>query len=82
MRPSCVLVLAVPLALGACGVPDLVAHGVKAYERNRDGTTQAQAEPQQPPPPPATVSEPPAAAPVSVPPRESVTVEPLTPAAP
>jgi len=85
MRLTLLAVLALPVALAACSLPDLVAHGVKSYE-NRDS---------QPPPqtggaPAAAPStarnqpavEPPAPLPASgttggVPPRESVSVEPL-----
>ena len=38
------------LSLAACGVPDLVAHGVKSYERTQDANKAAA---QQPPPSPS-----------------------------
>lgn len=78
-----VFAAALPLALAACGVPDLVAHGVKSYERTQDANrTAANA------PPPAAQQPAPAAyqrapepepeyVPAAAPRRESVTAEPL-----
>ena len=80
-----VLAAALLLALSACGVPDLVAHGVKSYERSQDANRQASAENQPPAayqPAPVAAQQPapapvadfvPAAAPV----RETITAEPL-----
>lgn len=78
-----VLVAALPLALAACGVPDLVAHGVKSYERTQDANRAAANSP-----PPAAAQPAPAAyqraaepepefVPAAAPRRESVTAEPL-----
>lgn len=70
-----------PLAVAGCGVPDIVAHGVKAYERSQEPrqaqTTQPPAAYQ--PPPAATVParDPDPIVPAAVPPRETVTSEPL-----
>jgi len=88
MRLSRLAVVLLPLALAGCGIPDLVATGVKGYE-NRPGatpdqagaTTQPAAATAQPvaAPPVATKVEPiPAPAPIGGMPRpEPVTVEPL-----
>lgn len=43
-RPSLALALAVPLLLGACSVPDIVAHGIKQYEKRSDQAEPAKAE--------------------------------------
>lgn len=77
-----VLAAALPLALSACGVPDLVAHGVKSYERTQDANRTAANNP-----PPAAQQPAPAAqpapraeadfVPAPAPQRESVTAEPL-----
>ncbi|MGE5505336.1 MAG: hypothetical protein ACM31L_13000 [Actinomycetota bacterium] len=77
-------VLLLPLALSACGVPDLVAYTVKEVEKSREqGRTMAQQpapaaqpvfvarQPAEEPPPPVAASG------GVVPPRESVTVETL-----
>ena len=79
------LVVMMPLALGACGIPDLVAHGVKTFEKSQeqpDDKTKVKAWPDQPqqtqsvaPTPPVSRDEPPVSLPG--PNRESVTVEPL-----
>ncbi len=72
--------IALPLALAGCGVPDLVAHGVKSYENSGQPAPAqpvATAQPQAPakpadkpqPPPPAEVGP--------MPERTPVTVEPL-----
>ncbi len=48
MKTYAYIALIVPLALSACGVPDLVAHGVKAYEKSqdqKDAASQAQSQP-------------------------------------
>lgn len=80
--PRLLLACCLPLALTACGVPDLIAHGIKEYEKTRAPTVQpavAPAEPAQPqpavvreePPPPVyTGATSPAA-------RESIMVENL-----
>lgn len=75
-----------PLSLAACGVPDLVAHGVKSYERTQDANKSAAGQ-QQPaayqPAPPAQQPAPAAGqmeadfVPTPMPQRESVTAEPL-----
>lgn len=79
-----VLAAALPLALTACGVPDLVAHGVKSYERTQDANRAA--ENNQPPaayqPAPAPAAYQPAPkesdfVPAPAPQRESITAEPL-----
>lgn len=75
------VVVLMPLALAACGVPDLVAHGVKSYERSQDSNRTAEATPppaQQPAPAykPAPPPEP-EFVPASAPERERVTAEPL-----
>ena len=83
MKIKIALIALMPLALSACGIPDIVAHGVKSYEKSQDAkdaqTQPATAQTQQPqtqqPPPPASYAPPPVAAPA--PPRESVTVEKL-----
>lgn len=88
-----VFVAVLPLAVAACGVPDLVAHGVKSYERSQDanGTAanassanQAPAS-QAPAAQSSTVRRPPSSTPSSdndfvpapAPQRESITAEPL-----
>lgn len=73
-----------PLSLAACGVPDLVAHGVKSYERTQDANKTAA---NQPPaayqPAPAAQQPAPAAkaepdfVPTPAPQRESISSEPL-----
>ena len=75
---SCILML----ALSACGVPDLVATGVKAYEKDQDQKNakaqaqQSQAQPQYKTPSASSTDDPPP--PVSPPPsRDSITVEKL-----
>ena len=81
--PRLVLAMALPLALAACGVPDLVAHGVKSYERTQDANRTAAntPSPAQPPVTPAAYQPAPAAeaefTPAPAPQRESVTAEPL-----
>jgi hypothetical protein len=77
----------VTLALAGCGVPDLVAHGVKAYERSQDSANQpaaAQAAPapayQSAPayqPAPAYRQPEPEMQPAAMPARERITAEPL-----
>ena len=70
-------ILLLPLALGGCGIPDIVAHSVKSYENNRDADKNggsvpvvAQPPPEAAPPPPSPLESPPL-------PRDSVTVSPL-----
>lgn len=81
--PRFVLAVALPLALAACGVPDLVAHGVKSYERTQDANRTAANNPppaQQPVTPAAYQPARPAESdftPTPAPQRESVTAEPL-----
>ena len=85
MRLSLFVVALLPLALAGCGIPDLVASGVKTYENQ----PAAKADQGQTAAPPAT-ARPMAPAPAStpapvpapsygggVPPREPVVVEPL-----
>ena len=74
---ACVL----PVALSACGVPDIIAHGGKEIDR---GNQPQQVAPASAPagqhrPAPAVMREepPPVAAPSPVAPRESITVETL-----
>lgn len=79
------VVAVAPMALSACGVPDIVAHGVKAYERSQERPAQTDvAQPAQPVPayqpayqPANAEPEPPQAVPAAVPAREAVGVEPL-----
>jgi hypothetical protein len=84
MKPShLAFAVLVPLALAACGVPDLVAHGVKTYEKSQQPRSQAEpavAQPVQPQPmaQPARYEAEAQNDPVqAVPQRESVTTEPL-----
>lgn len=76
-----VLAAALPLALSACGLPDLVAHGVKSYERSQDANrTAANTPPPAVQPAPAAYQrapEPEPFVPAPAPQRESVTAEPL-----
>lgn len=76
-----VLVAVAPLVLAACGVPDLVAHGVKSYERTQDANNRGAVPSQQPAayqPAPAAQPAPEAEyVPAAAPARESVTAEPL-----
>lgn len=86
MKPSRLAVaLLLPLSVAACGVPDIIAHGVKSYERSQDASAQ---QPQQPAPQPAYTAAQPAPQPVrtgaepdfvpaAAPPRERITAEPL-----
>lgn len=88
MKPAgLAFALAVPLLVAGCGVPDIIAHGVKSYEHsqkpNNSQAVTAQPEARQSTQPSAapvasgtTANEP---EPVSgpVPPREQVTAEPL-----
>ena len=79
------LIVMMPLALGACGIPDLVAHGVKTFEKSQeqpDDKTKVKAWPDQPvqnqtvpQTQPVQRDEPPVSLPG--PSRDSVTVEPL-----
>lgn len=78
------LVVTLPLVVAACGVPDLVAHGVKSYERTQDANRSAANNPppaQQQPTPAAYQPAPPAAesdyVPAPAPQREAITSEPL-----
>ncbi|MGE5478513.1 MAG: hypothetical protein ACM3Q1_17820 [Bacteroidales bacterium] len=79
-----VVVAALPLALSACGVPDLVAHGVKSYERSQENNrgTAANNPPPAQQPAPAAYQPAPAKAeaeyvPAPAPARETITSEPL-----
>lgn len=69
-----------PLAVGACGVPDIIAHGVKEYDRSQQAKPVA-APAHRAAPAPAVMHQepPPAVAPSPVLPRDSVTVETLPP---
>lgn len=86
MKPA-ILAFAVvmPSLLSACGIPDLIAHGVKSYEHGQSspdyGMTRQPAPVAQPQPASYTparqpTSEPPVSV-EAVPPRESVVAEPL-----
>jgi hypothetical protein len=85
IRPSTVrlLVVALPLALAGCGLPDLVAHTVKSVEHSREGRTEAANQPaQQPSAQPAVARQAPAEEPpppmaTAVPRRSTITVEAL-----
>ncbi|MBC7905415.1 MAG: hypothetical protein H7Y60_01545 [Rhodospirillaceae bacterium] len=83
MKPTrLALVVLVPLALAGCGVPDLVAHGVKSYEKSQERGSQqpAIAQPVQPAPTyqPTRYEPEPQSEPVtSVPSREPMMAEPL-----
>lgn len=70
-----------PLAVAACGVPDIVAHGVKEFDRGQTQAKPASAPAERNAPAPAVMREepPPAMAPSPVVPRDSVTVETLPP---
>ena len=81
MKLSACFIVIAPLLVSACGVPDIIAHGVKAYEKAQDEQDKAdQAQPapaaaqSQTPPDLQTDAPPP---PVIVPRRDSVTKEPL-----
>ena len=88
MRLSRLAIVLLPLALAGCGIPDLVATGVKSYE-NRPGATPDQAgataqpaaatvQPVAAPPAAPKVEPIPASAPIGgMAPPEPVTVEPL-----
>ncbi|MDA8232221.1 MAG: hypothetical protein M0006_12860 [Magnetospirillum sp.] len=84
MRHFRLVLFALPLALSACGIPDLVAHGVKSYE-NRDNAPAAQpaADQSVQPPPASGQVEPPAPAEPDETPaaggyrREEVTPDPV-----
>lgn len=83
MKPAILVFAAVTsLLLSACGVPDLIAHGVKSYEGTQDKARQYDAAgpaPQSQPVtynPPARAAEP-AAAVEAAPPRETIVAEPL-----
>lgn len=77
------LVAVLPMVVAACGVPDLVAHGVKSYERTQDANRSAAntPPPAQQQPMPAAYQPPPAAesdyVPAPAPQREAITSEPL-----
>lgn len=73
-----VLVAAVvPLVLSGCGIPDLVAHTVKHVEKSREARQAQPARAEVLPQPQARpVEEPPPVA-VTVPVRESISVESL-----
>ncbi|MGE5545362.1 MAG: hypothetical protein ACM33T_00575 [Solirubrobacterales bacterium] len=84
--PAFLLACLLPLAVTACGVPDLVAHGIKEVEKSRDRARQddiqpVATQPREVEPRPAVVrEEPPPADTIpagTVPRREAVTVEPL-----
>jgi hypothetical protein len=82
--PRLILACCLPLALTACGVPDLIAHGIKEYEKTRAPAVQPAAAPAEPAQAqPAVVREEPpspvytgATSPVS---REAIQVESLPP---
>lgn len=76
----------VPLALTACGVPDIIAHGVKSIERNQDANrTAANTAPAAVQPAPKPVQAAPQRAtgaeadyvPAAAPQREQIMSEPL-----
>lgn len=76
------MVLGAPAVLGGCAVVDLAAHGIKEYEKSKDGARTAQsAREEQPQAQPAAARrdepEPPPPMASGVPQRESVTVETL-----
>lgn len=83
---AAVVALLAPVALAACGVPDLVAHTVKQVEKSREqGRAMSQPaaaqqpdirSPQPAPSRQAQAEEPPPIA-VTMPRRESITVEAL-----
>jgi hemolysin activation/secretion protein len=87
MKPSLYLAVLLPLALGACGIPDIIAYGVKSAEKAHDeqekqkaAQQQQQVQPAQPvvvnaPQTPAPEPPPPAA--TAAPVRESVSTEKL-----
>lgn len=82
MKTLTILSLIMVSGLSACGVPDLVAHGVKAYEKSQDELDKnAQSIPDSPPP--AQVQTQPAPDPLPpdafVPPpsHDAITKEPL-----
>ena len=79
MKALTYLAVLAPLALSACGIPDIIAHGVKAYEKSqdqKDQSTEAQTVPSAPiQVQPQVQPEPPPVAPP--PPRQSVIKEKL-----
>ena len=83
MKTLTYLIVIVPLVLSGCGIPDLVATGVKAVEKSQDERDAKRAQQQQYTPPPAysqqgpagNADQPPPMAPA--PARDSVTVEHL-----
>ncbi|CAA7626314.1 hypothetical protein [Magnetospirillum sp. SS-4] len=79
MYRSFLLALIVAPLLGGCGIPDLVAHTVKAVEKSRrDGSGQAEAQPSAAQSQPAAAAEePPQPVAAPLPPRSSVTAEEL-----
>lgn len=86
MKTSLVLAVLLPLALGACGIPDMVAYGVKSAEKAHDekmakeqGQTQSTATPAAVRPTTAPAPEPPPPTPAvqAAPIREPVSSEPL-----
>lgn len=76
MTPSRLLVACLlPLAVSACGIPDLVAHGVKEIDKTNARSQPAAAPARQPTAQPAVVREEPPPSPA--PARESIQVETL-----
>ena len=75
MKPTRLLVACLlPLAVTACGIPDLVAHGVKEFDKT-SAKPQSPAPAAQPAAQPAVVHDDPPPTPAPV--RESISVEPL-----
>ena len=79
MRLCRLALIVLPLALAGCGIPDLVATGVKAVEDNPApaGPSEAVATRNAPTPAADRPEPPPAATPVSTPERIPVSSEPL-----
>ena len=79
MKPLPTILILLPLALSACGIPDMVATGVKAIEHEDERQKQlnkASAPPAPQPQPQPVYNDPPP--PVYAPaPRDSITVEKL-----
>jgi hypothetical protein len=80
--PTLMIVLSMAPLLGGCGVPDLVAYGIKAIEhRQRDGAPQGDGQRTEAPSQTVSVQpdEPPAPQAAPLPGRSSVTAEELPP---